>query len=171
MPKRIPFLFAILFLAEFSLAAEPVAFAGAYRLDVAHSADVEAAIEGVVTDLSFVTRPLARNRLKETNTPPQEVHIAYSSAEVVITLAAPNPPKLPLDGRKVDWTASDGEVVPVDAKLFDGAIVETFHGKQGSRENRFSLSKDGKTLTMDVRIESSHLNRPLTYRLVFLRIP
>ena len=47
--------------------------------------------------------------------------------------------------------------------------MQTFRAEDGSRTNTYSISPDGRTLTMHVVLRSPRLPQPLEYNLVFNR--
>ena len=157
----------ILLLGATAWSASP--FDGKYALDKARSANVGKAIEEATGSMNFMSRPIARSRLAKTNTLPTNASISVAD-RVEIDLGAKPVSVLP-DGKAVPWTRPDGEVFQVSARLEGDDLVETFQGKDGSRRNTFHLQDDGKTLTLDVQVESPRLPQPVRYRLVYKRAP
>lgn len=131
---------------------------------------IERAIEHGIDDMSFVTKPIARRRLQATND-------AYSSIELriaqgtVTTVLEGRPIDSPGDGSPIRWTREDGEAMQVATALRNGTLVQTFTAEDGSRENVYSVSPDGRRLTLQVTIRSGRLPQPVTYRLAYDRAP
>lgn len=148
----------------------PATLVGTFERDASASDNVNKAIEAAVAEMNFVMRPVAHSRLEKTNQPYQSVAIALAGNNVsiqtddraaIVTSAA---------GTAIKWKREDGEVFNVSTVLKDKQnVVQTFAAEDGKRVNSFSLSPDGKTLTMNVTITSSKLPKPLTYKLVFNR--
>lgn len=152
-------------------AAQEVAapFVGSWTY-VAQSGDVIGdAIERGTADMNFVTRPIARRRLRATNSPYATMEIRVGGGSVT-TLLEGRDVTSPADGRAIAWTREDGEVMQVATSLRDdGTLVQTFTAQDGSRENVYSVSPDGRRLTLQVTIRSERLPSPITYRLLYDR--
>jgi hypothetical protein len=80
-----------------------------------------------------------------------------------------NPIVAPASGAAVKWTREDGEVFDVTMRSASGRLTQTFAAEDGSRENVYTVSADGRTLTMNVTLRSPRLSAPLTYKLVYNR--
>ncbi|MFL6844569.1 MAG: hypothetical protein ACJ8ER_06775 [Allosphingosinicella sp.] len=165
---------AIAFPLALVAAASPVqaanpAMAGTYVLDRTHSDDVNRAIEQTVSRLSFVTRPIARGRLRRTNQAYQRIVIAFGAADVSIAFDQRRALVTPANGTPVDWTREDGEKLVISTQWQGSRLEQTFKGADGRRANAYSLSADGRVLTMDVTVTSPRLSGPMTYKLVFTR--
>ena len=142
---------------------------GTYTLDRAHSDDVNRAIESAVARMSFVTRPIARGRLRRTNQPYQRLEINYTQAQVSVKTDNRRPMEAPANGQPVKWTREDGEVFDLSAEWQNGRLVQTFRAEDGSRTNSFTISPDGRTLTLHVTVRSPRLSSPVEYNLVYNR--
>jgi hypothetical protein len=143
-------------------------FRGTYVLDRAASDDVNAAIDQAVRGMNFVTRPVARGRLRKTNDAYPWIRVA-TDGNVTIEFASRNPTVSRPDGTAVRWRRDDGEEFDVSTRVVEGRLVQRFVAEDGRRTNTYVLSNDGRTLTMNVLIESPRLSDPLTYRLVYTR--
>lgn len=143
---------------------------GTFTLDRAASDDVKAAVDRAAGEFNFVLRPFARSRLTKANPIPQKVRIAYTAAEVSVQLDAAPPVVAPRDGRKVTWTRDDGTPFELTAHVEGGVLRQSFKGDAGERTNVYHLRSDGK-LAMEVTLASPRLDKPLTYTLVFGRLP
>lgn len=149
--------------------AQESSMRGTFTLDRAQSDDVNRAIETAVARMSFVTRPIARGRLRRTNQPYQRVVINFTQSEVTVTTDQRRPIVSPANGTAVKWTREDGEVFDLSTSWDNGRLAQSFHAEDGTRTNTFSISPDGRVLTMNVRITSPRLSSPLTYKLVYNR--
>ena len=140
---------------------------GTFTLDRQASDNVDQAIAKAVKDMNFVTRPIARGRLQKTNQPYQTVTIANAGANTVVTIDKQPARSAPSNGTPVDWTRADGEKFKLSMTWANGQLTESFKAEDGQRENTYVLSPDGATLTMNVKVSSPRLPKPLTYKLLF----
>lgn len=145
------------------------ALRGTFTLNREASDDVQAAINQTVQRMNFVTRPVARGRLRNTNQPYQRVTIAWADGNVTTTIDDRAPITSPANGTKVRWTREDNETLDLSTAWRNGTIVQRFEAEDGTRENAYSVSPDGRTMTINVTVTSPRLPRPLTYKLVYNR--
>jgi hypothetical protein len=145
-----------------------VMLAGQWTLDSKRSDDVNRAIEATVKKMNFVTRPIARSRLRKTNPAYASIALAFTGDEARITAGSGRAVVLPASGAPVRWKRSDGEVFTVSGKLQNGTYIETFDAKDGRRTNTFSLTPDG-ALKLQVTVTSPRLPSPLRYTLMYRR--
>ena len=149
--------------------AQESSMRGTFTIDRAHSDDVNRAIEAAVSKMSFVTRPIARGRLRRTNTMYQRVVVSFTPAQVSTTFDQRRAIESPANGTQVPWTREDGEHFQLSTSWENGRLVQTFRAEDGSRTNTYSISGDGRVLTMHVTLRSPRLSAPLEYNLVFNR--
>jgi hypothetical protein len=142
---------------------------GLYVLDPQAGDDVGKVIEGVVADMNFIKKPLARKRLTSTNQPPQRIEISATASEVSVTTDGQDVIRTPGDGRAVEWTRKDGETFTISTVRDARVITRTFRADDGQRVNTYTFSPDGATLTMIVVVTSPQLPDPLAYKLVYRR--
>jgi uncharacterized membrane protein len=145
------------------------AFVGNYTLNAHASDSVERAIGEAGSHVMFLIRGIARSRMRATNPTYQAVHIAEDASNFAIAFDRRAAVHSPTNGTAVPWTREDGEKLQVSTRVADGKLVQTFVAPDGRRVNTYSLSNDGKTLTMEVVVTSGKLPQPLHYRLVFDR--
>ena len=92
--------------------------------------------------------------------------------QITLTRNGSCPVTATIGGKAVKWKREDGKIYKVSFKRgADGALIQTFVAEDGTRENRFSLSPDGKTLTMAVTLSSKKLKKPLRFSLDYKRQP
>jgi hypothetical protein len=152
-------------------AAQAPAFAGTYTLNARASDNVQTAINQAASHVMFLIRGIARSRMRSTNPVYQRVVIQEQPAEFAIAFDQRAPVRAPSTGASVPWTREDGEKFQVSIHtLADGRLQETFVAEDGRRVNVFSLSPDGRVLTMETTVSSPKLPQPLHYRLVFDRV-
>ena len=143
-------------------------FAGRYILVRDQSADLRQAIDQATETMNFFVRRIARRQLRQKNVLYPSFVMSRSGEFFCTALAGESALSLPLSGSAITWKAPDGETVRV--RLMVGPeLGQVFEAKQGRRENRFTLSSGGTVLTMEVKIISQELPKPVEYRLVYRR--
>jgi hypothetical protein len=130
---------------------------------------IRIAIDAAVKDFNFVTRPIARSRLRKTNPLIARIEVAPVGSKVSIQLDKSKPTVTEPGKPPIKWTRDDGEVFDVSTEWKGRALQQSFAAPDGSRVNRYSVSPDGSALTMDVTLTSPQLKAPVNYRLVFAR--
>ena len=151
-------------------AADESTLAGVYAFDAAASDDINAAIEAAVAKMNFITRPIARSRLKKTNPAYQKIAIARPAGEIVVTLDARKPIQMPDNGSTIKWTREDGEKFDLTANWKNMQLTQTFVAEDGKRVNEFVLGLDGNTMTLQVTLTSEQLDKPVAYKLGYRRV-
>lgn len=160
---------ALVAVLPLAASAQTPSFAGTYRLNAAASDDVHAAIDAAVRPMNRITRPIARGRLRRTNDAYGRVVIATGGGQNSIQFDERAAIAAPADGTAIRWRREDGEEFDVTQHVSGGRLEQRFVAEDGRRTNVFTLSPDGRTLTMQVTIESPRLQQPLRYRLVYDR--
>lgn len=160
------FLFAI---SPSPAGAQNAGFAGTYTVADGAEPLVEQAIERAVAKMNFVTRPIARGRLKKTNPAYRVIRIEQQPAQITFQFDDRKPLQLPADGRAIKWTREDGEVLDVSANVQGSVITQTFQAKDGQRTNRFVLNPDGASMTLEVTVSSPRLPEPVKYSVNYSR--
>lgn len=142
---------------------------GTYILDETDSDNLNKVIEEAVGKLNFLTRDIARERLKKLN--PAYRQVAITSPPNEISVAVDNQPALrtPAKGTPVAWVGPDGEKVDVSMQLAGRHLAQTFTSADGRRVNYYTLSPDGRTLTMKVTETSPRLSQSITYIQIYRR--
>ena len=64
----------------------------------------------------------------------------------------------PANGQPVKWTREDGEVFDLSTEWQGQRLVQTFRAEDGTRTNTYSISADGRVLTMHVVLRSPRLS-------------
>ncbi len=162
-------LLAVLALMLLPAIASAQSLAGTYTFNRQASDNVNAAIDQAVRRMNFVTRPIARGRLRGTNQPYRRIVIAHTQTSVSITTDDRAAITSPSNGTPVKWRREDGETLDVSTEWENGKLEQTFKADDGQRVNTYSLSADGRTLTMAVTITSGKLPQPLRYKLLYDR--
>lgn len=149
--------------------ADEPALAGVFTNAVQPEDGIDAAIDAAVRHFNLATRAIARGRLKRVNVALRRIEIARHGAEMAITLGT-NTPSTAVPGRApVKWTRDDGEIVDVGLEWQGATLLQTVASGESRRVNRFSLSPDGETLTLQVAVTGPNLQVPVQYQLTFRR--
>jgi hypothetical protein len=151
-------------------AAQESSLDGTYILDQADSDNVNEVIENAVEKLIFPTRDIARGRLKKLNPAYRQVAITSSSNEISVTVDNQPPLRTPAKGGPVAWVGPDGTKVNASMQLAGRRLAQTFTSATGRRVNDYTLSPDGRTLTMRVTETSPRLPQTITYKQVYRRV-
>ena len=146
------------------------AFDGTYKLDDAASDNIDNAIDQGVKGLNFLVRHFARDRLKKLNPAYSTVSIASSASEVSIVVDNQPALKMRTDGSNVVWTSPAGAKTNVKLRFEGGHLLQEFDSPDGHRVNDYTLSTDGRILTMQVTETSSRLSAPIKYKQVYRRV-
>jgi hypothetical protein len=144
-------------------------FSGTFTFVPAQSDNVDQAVNQAIGRMNIATRQVARTRLRRTNQPYQRVVIATTPSSVSITTDNRAPITTSAAGAPIKWTREDGEVLNVSTTWEANRLRQVFAAEDGRRENVWSLSPDGRTLTLNVTVTSGRLPQPLTYKLVYQR--
>lgn len=149
--------------------AQAASLQGTFNYVAEGSDDVRAAINQAIGRMNFAMRPIARSRLNRTNQPYRTVSIAQTGGQVSITTDNREAIVSPADGSTIKWRREDGETLDVSTAVSGARIEQVFRAEDGQRTNVYTISPDGRTMTMQVTVTSDRLPQPLTYRLVFRR--
>ena len=139
-------------------AAQESSLDGTYILDETDSDNINEAIETAVGKLDFVRRDIARGRLEKLNPAYHKVAITFSSNEISVTVDNQPPLRAPAKGTPVAWASPDGRQVNASMQLAGRHLEQTFTSAAGRRVNDYTLSPDGRTLTMQVTETSPRLS-------------
>ena len=160
-----------IFLGSSALAAaQESGLNGTYILDETDSDSINEAIENEVGKLDILTRDIARGRLKKLNPVYRQVAINSSPNEISVTVDDQPPLRTPAKGAPVAWVGPDGGKVNASMQLAGRRLAQTFTSVDGRRVNDYTLSPDGRTLTMQVTETSPRLSQTITYKQVYRRV-
>jgi hypothetical protein len=161
---------AALLILQLSAAAraEEPAWVGIFVNDEQSDGGIQKAIEAATADMNFITRPVARSRLKKTNSLAQRITITRQAETITVRFDQRKPAEMPADGGVVKWTGEDGEQFDVFARAGDDRLVQTFKAEDGQRVNSFT-PEDAQRLTLQVQVTSPRLPKPLTYTVRYKR--
>ena len=160
-----------IFLGSSTLAAgQGSSLDGTYVLDQTDSDNVNEVIENAAGKLNFLTRDIARERLKKLNPAYRQVAITSSPNEISVTVDNQPPLLTPAKGAPVASAGRDGGQVNASMQLAGQRLAQTFTSADGRRVNDYTLIPDGRTLTMQVTETSPRLSQTITYKQVYRRV-
>jgi len=151
-------------------AAQDSGLDGTYILDETDSDNLNEVIEVAVGKLDFLTRDIARGRLKKLNPAYRRVAITSSRNEISVTVDNQPPLRTPAKGAPVAWVSPDGVKVNASMRLAGRRLAQTFTSADGRRVNDYTLSPDGRMLTMQVTETSPRLSQTIKYKQVYRRV-
>jgi len=100
---------------------------------------VRADVESYVSDVGFLKRPFARWALVHATAPCARIEIRDQADALAIACDDHKVAVAPPDGSTVSFTGDDGRTMDlVHAIDGQGAVVQTFANKNGTRTNRFT---------------------------------
>ena len=140
------------------------------HFDHTDSDNTNEVIETAVEKLNFVMRDIARGRLKKLNPAYRQVAVTSSPNEISVAVDNQPPLQTPAKGAPVAWVGPDGGKVNASMQLTGRLLAQTFTSADGRRVNDYTLSPDGRTLTMQVTETSPGLSQTITYKQVYRRV-
>lgn len=159
----------IALLAPEIASAQAPSLAGSWVRHAEGSDDINAKINEATGRMNIAIRGIARSRLRKTNAPYQRLTIAYNPQQVTITTDSRAAIQTPGNGTPIRWKREDGEVLNVSTEWKNTVLEQTFAAEDGKRVNRYTLSNDGRMMTLEVTITSPRLQQPLVYRQMYHR--
>lgn len=151
---------------------DAAAFTGRYlwTTNAAERLVVSNEVDKTASGLFILFRPIARYRLAQTTAPYPFIEMTVSNQDIAFTRPGAPTIRGRLDGAKQRWECEEGEMCDASFQTTpDGGIQQTLEQSSGARTNRFTLSPDGRTLTLDVTIASTRLTRTIRYSLTYRR--
>ncbi len=130
---------------------------------------VNAAIQAALADFNPVMREIVASQLRDSNRPYPQFSIAVDGDHIV-TRANQRTMRTPSDGATRELTTPEGRSAQVSQVFRGGRLIQTLVNPQGTRTHTIAPASSD-TLTLQVRIESSHLPRPIEYSLTYTRAP
>jgi hypothetical protein len=146
-------------------------FQGSYKFagGAKEKAKIEAALEKATEDMFPGIRGIARNRLAESNFAIAKIEIQSQGSFVKINQVGFRSVTAPSNGVAIPYRSKQGDKTKVSHKMVGGKLVQRLVTGEGGRENSYSLSADGSTMTLSVRIWSKRLTRDVKYKLTYKR--
>lgn len=126
----------------------------------------DAAIDGVVADMSFLSRGIARDKLKDTN--PIASNIRLSASDAGLTIAMDERAYTSSrDGGPTRVKGITGDALDMNVTVGD-EIEQRFSGDEKGRVNHFRV--DGDKLIVRVRVFAEALPKDVVYELTYQKI-
>ena len=134
-----------------------------------NQAKIEKGIEKAIDDMNFITRPIARGKLKKANIAFKTIQIKFTGEKVSIQQGARTTIAAPVDGGKVSWTREDGDKFKVSQKVSETKITQVFQGENGKKTLVYKFNKEFTEMWVSVRVDSPKLPEPVRYTLKYKR--
>lgn len=140
-------------------------YAGTANEEIARKVAIDKAIDG----LFFAIRPIARSRLSSGTKIDPSVTFTFEPGKIRVKVPSAPEAISPDNGTPVDFI-SDGERSKLSQRQSGPSkVTQLFQAEEGRRQNEWSLSQDGGTLSLRVIISSPKLSSPLVYTLTYKR--
>ena|SRR5882762_8552955 len=128
-----------------------------------------AAIEKATDSMFFVTRGIARGRIKDSTVIRARVGFSFGNGMITVTMSDILPATSPESGAAVPYKSGSDTLQLSQKFTADGKLVQSFSASEGKRTNTYVLSPDGKTLNIFTTITSEKLPQPVSYTLTYVR--
>lgn len=163
------------------LAPAPVALAsaalgkqrlsGSYRLgDRERSAEAIRSAVDRATEGMPLLRSVARSRLYETSEPAPRLELGFPDGQIHVAYSGELPVVTRDDGTPAVWKSRFGDTTTVVQTFSRGRLVQSFRGAMGStRTDVYTLSADGRRLTVHSLITSAFLPEAVEFEVVYDR--
>jgi len=156
---------ALLMLSPAALVAQAPSWDGDYVLDLERSDKPVEAIRTATEPLNFALKPILRKKLEGSERPAQNLNLLKGSG---VTLRIDkNLPFTAALGSPARWKRTDGEAFEVSMEDQAPGFALSFRQDEVVRTQRFGLSEDGRTLTLDVTLRHPKVPEPVRYKLVY----
>ena len=133
----------------------------------AEASNINRAIDAALADFNPVMREIVASQLRDTNRAYPEFSIAVEGDNIVSRING-RTLSTPASGAAREVTTPEGRSAQVTQRIQGSRLIQTLVNPQGTRTHTVSVGSDGN-LTVEVRIESSHLPRPIRYTLTYGR--
>ena len=130
---------------------------------------IEAAIEEATEGLNEVMKRAARMRLEEVSRPYKAVRFEYLGDRFQSWIDGIGPWVSGVAGELIKERGRDGQRVEVSHYVGPTKLVQVIRTRQGQRTNVYSMSKDKKHMTLDVRIDGDKLPETVRFKLSYER--
>jgi hypothetical protein len=122
------------------------------------------AIDGVVSEMNFLVRSIARSRLKASTPITAALRITSTPQQLTVSIGALSYTG-PLNGRSVKVVGITGDELDMHYRVSAKRLEQIFKGERGGRVNTFT--RNGATLGLSVRVFSPKLPKELRYKLSY----
>jgi hypothetical protein len=130
-------------------------------------AELNRGIERAVADMSFMTRGIAADRLREKNPIRSEVTTEVRGDRIAIRYGDAR-----YETRSGEWetVTATGEQVELLQTASGNEIFQTFRAPDGEKTTVYRFSPDGQRLTLDITVTSPRLSQPMRYSVEYRRV-
>ena len=128
---------------------------------------IEQAILEATEEMNVILRPIARSRLRSENRVAESIKIRADASRITVEFSSWDSITTPADGTEASGTYS-GREVRVTQRIDGDTLVQRLI-ESGVRTNALVLGKDGKTMTLQVRIAAGLLTVDVRYSLPYRR--
>ncbi len=126
-------------------------------------------IEAAVEDMSFITRPIARSRLKDSNKVFKTMTFDVNGDKIGIK-QGDRPMITMQEGKPTKWTRDDGEVFTVThSKDGEHSFTQSFKAEDGIKTLTYVFSKDLSKMSVSIELKSPKLGGPMKYTLQYAK--
>jgi hypothetical protein len=163
-------LYAVIGLTASGWGQTAAKFAGTYRYAGGTQEDDarKAVIEQGVQSMSSFTRSTARNRINGTTQILGSYVFSFEPGKIKV-LPEGRPVMLSGDkGEPADYVYN-GKKSTLTQVIAGDRLTQVFVSADGKRQNEFTLSQDGQSLTLKVTLTISRLSSPIVYSLSYKR--
>ncbi len=148
-------------------------FAGAtfvYAGDASERAAIDSAVEYGIEDFNFITRPIARGRLRDTTRPYASLRFSFENGRIEVAAPGYHTFSTPDDGTAASWVNLEGDTTSLTQRIAaPNRIVQAISTDQGGRNNVLILSPDNRTLTVRSTVHSPRLTHSIVFTLTYRR--
>jgi hypothetical protein len=130
--------------------------------------DLNDAVDRVVAGFFPIKRIIMGRRLRERNPVFSMLSISFPN-EMIEVKSEENQLKSPLNGEAAPGRTPAGDDAKVSQRFEDGRLIQVIEIENATRQNELSLSADGGTLIMNVKVTSPEFAKALHYRLTYRR--
>ena len=129
-----------------------------------------AAIDDATDDMFFAIRGTARRRIRNSTPIAPRVRIAFGDGNISVFSAGDPPAVSPENGKAISQKSREGDMIKLSQQITaDDRLTQTFVGDDGGQIIVFTVSPDGKTLSVSHTIRSSHLPKDVRWTLTYQR--
>lgn len=131
---------------------------------------VKAGIERCANESNFLIRGFVRDALTDTNRVCGKLDVVFQGDNVFIQCDGGIKHITPRSGAAKNVKSADGKkTYNLRQKVAGSTLTQVYKGKDGVRTNVYTLSADGSTLTLKVKVTSDKLAAPLRYTIRYAR--
>ena len=130
---------------------------------------LEQAIERTIADMNFITKPIARGRLRDKNPVHPTITIQFPAGLIDVRMAGRSPLRSPDNGSPAPGQGLSNEAIRVTQRIQGATLVTATTSDEGGRRIEFTPAPDGRSLVVRVTVTSPRLPMPLRYQLTYRR--